>query len=147
MAEPARPVPLVYAFLGGGSAFGGPLDFDYFRCMSKTIFLSAYFIVQTFSTLLGVEAFDATMKEGYTLVDVRTEEEFARGALPGAQNISVTSLAFGVDILKLDKDQPVMIYCQKGGRSARAAVIMKTLGFSKIYELEGGYSAWEATKD
>ena len=115
--------------------------------MSKTIFLSAYFFVQTFSTLLGVEAFDATMKEGYTLVDVRTEEEFARGALPGAKNISVTSLAFGVDILQLDKDQPVMIYCQKGGRSARAAVIMKTLGFSKIYELEGGYSSWEAAKD
>jgi len=87
------------------------------------------------------------MQNDYIIVDVRTPEEFANGALPKAINISVTSLNFPFEINKLDKTKAVMIYCKAGSRSARAAVAMKALGFDKIYELEGGYMAWEAAKD
>lgn len=109
-------------------------------------FLLSLLLVQQFSTLQNVDAFTATMAKEYTLVDVRTAEEFANGALPNAINISVTSLNFPFEINKLDKDKPVMIYCKGGTRSARAAVAMKALGFDTIYELEGGYLAWKAAK-
>ena len=51
---------------------------------------------------------------------------------------------FEINIQKLDKTRPVIVYCQRGGRSAKCAKKMKALGFIKIYDLEGGYSKWEA---
>ena len=86
------------------------------------------------------------MERDYVLVDVRTPEEFAQGALPDAVNISVTDLSFPFEIAKLNKEKPVMIYCKGGTRSARAAVAMKALGFDEIHELDGGYMAWQAAQ-
>ena len=100
---------------------------------------------QTFSSLQNTEEFAVLMQKEYVLVDVRTPEEFANGALPRAINISVTSLDFPIVINRLDKAKPILIYCKSGVRSARAAIVMKTLGFEQIYELEGGYLAWQAT--
>ena len=113
----------------------------------SSIFLLPLLIFQQFSILQNVDTFKTTMQNDYIIVDVRTPEEFANGALPKAINISVTSLNFPFEINKLDKTKAVMIYCKSGSRSARAAVAMKALGFDKIYELEGGYMAWEAAKD
>lgn len=114
--------------------------------MSFLLFLPLL-LLQQFSTLQNVDAFKASMQSDYVIVDVRTPEEFADGALPKAINISVTSLDFPFQINKLDKEKPVMIYCKAGSRSARAAVAMKALGFNTIYELEGGYTAWQAAKN
>lgn len=114
--------------------------------MSSLFFLPLV-LIQHFSTLQNVDAFKVTMQNEYVIVDVRTPEEFANGALPEAINISVTSLDFPFEINKLDKEKPVMIYCKAGSRSARAAVAMKALGFHTIYELDGGYTAWLAAKN
>lgn len=110
-------------------------------------YLLPVILLQHFSTLQSVDEFTATMTKHYTIVDVRTAEEFAAGALPNAINISVTSLSFPLDVNALDKEKPVMIYCKSGSRSARAAIAMKALGFSTIYELEGGYMAWQAAQN
>ena len=109
--------------------------------------LSFLFILHTTSQLQTVSESAQLIAQGITVVDVRTTEEFSAGALPGALNIPVTDLSFPFQIAKLDKQKPVLIYCKAGGRSARAALAMKALGFSVIYELEGGYRAWEAQKD
>lgn len=114
--------------------------------MSSLFFLPLV-LIQHFSTLQNVDTFKVTMQNEYVIVDVRTPEEFANGALPEAINISVTSLDFPFEINKLDKEKPVMIYCKAGSRSARAAVAMKALGFDTIYELGGGYTAWLAAKN
>ena len=103
-------------------------------------------LFQTFSTLHTPEDFAKLMERNYVLVDVRTPEEFAQGALPEAINISVTDLSFPFEIAKLNKEKPVLLYCKGGTRSARAAVAMKALGFNIIHELDGGYMAWQATK-
>ena len=110
-------------------------------------FLFFFLILQSISSLQSVDQFTVLMEKNYTLVDVRTPEEFEQGALPNAVNISVTALDFPFEINQLDKDEPILIYCKSGGRSARAAIAMKTLGFSKIYELDGGYLSWEAAKN
>lgn len=77
------------------------------------------------------------------LVDVRTPKEFANGNIEGAVNINIKSNDFLQNISKLDKEQPVFVYCQVGGRSQKCAEKMKSLGFSEIYELKPGYSGWE----
>ena len=83
------------------------------------------------------------LEQNIRVVDVRTPEEFSAGALPNAENVSVTSLSFLSEIGYYAKDEPILVYCKMGSRSARAVLIMKTLGSQNIYELEGGYVAWK----
>ena len=77
------------------------------------------------------------------LVDVRTPSEFSDGHIDTAQNIDFRSPTFAQDILKLDKEKPVLLYCHSGGRSAKCAKKLQEAGFKKIYDLEGGISRWK----
>ena len=77
------------------------------------------------------------------LVDVRTPEEYESGHIEGAVNYNIiNSEAFLGQIKELDKDQPVYLYCKMGGRSDRAANLLKEHGFSKIFDYSGGYNDW-----
>ena len=88
--------------------------------------------------------FDVLLKDpGAQLVDVRTKDEFAVSHLKDAQNICVTDTDFKQKVAHLDKDKPVYVYCKKGGRSAQASKILKELGFTKIFDLQGGITNWE----
>ncbi|MBK7148688.1 MAG: thioredoxin fold domain-containing protein [Bacteroidetes bacterium] len=78
------------------------------------------------------------------LIDVRTPGEFADGHLRQAKNIDWNSSSFESDIQALDKTQPVFVYCLSGGRSSSAAAKMRAIGFSKVYELDGGIMKWRA---
>jgi rhodanese-related sulfurtransferase len=87
---------------------------------------------------------DVLLKDpGAQLVDVRTKDEFAVSHLKDAQNICVTDTDFKQKVAHLDKDKPVYVYCKKGGRSAQASKILKELGFTKIFDLQGGITNWE----
>ena len=81
--------------------------------------------------------------EDIQLVDVRTPEEFDEGYIANAQNINYNSPFFDAEIAKLDKSKPVIVYCEKGGRSAKCAKKMKEAGFVKIYDLDGGLAKWK----
>ena len=81
------------------------------------------------------------------LVDVRTPEEFAAGHIAGAQNINIYDDDFKTRIASLDQDKPVYLYCKAGKRSAKAAGVLKGLGFTEIFDLKGGYDAWPAEKN
>ena len=76
------------------------------------------------------------------LIDVRTPGEYAGGKIGNAQNIDVQSPAFLEKIKNLDKDSEYAVYCAVGKRSAYAVDKMKSLGFTKVYDLQGGYYAW-----
>ena len=76
------------------------------------------------------------------LLDVRTDNEFAQGHLQGAQQIDFYRDDFSDALDKLDREQPVLIYCRSGNRSGKAAKKMKAMGFYAVYNLEGGIGAW-----
>lgn len=76
------------------------------------------------------------------LVDVRTSEEFEAGHINGAVNYDWYG-NFDAQLAKLDKSQDVFVYCLSGGRSAEAAVDMRSKGFTVI-ELKGGMMQWRA---
>jgi rhodanese-related sulfurtransferase len=80
------------------------------------------------------------------LVDVRTADEFAQGALPGAINIDFYATDFKEQLRQLDTTQPVFVYCAVGGRSSKAASQCDELGFVTIFDLKGGYKAWVKQK-
>jgi phage shock protein E len=78
--------------------------------------------------------------EGALLLDVRTPGEFAGGHVDGAVNIPLDQLP---DRLKgLKKEQPVVVYCRSGGRSTRAAALLKASGVQNIHNM-GGVASWE----
>lgn len=77
------------------------------------------------------------------LVDVRTPQEYQEGYIENFQNIDFLSPTFDEDIMKLDKEKPVILYCKSGGRSASCAQKMLDAGFIKIYDLDGGISKWQ----
>ena len=81
--------------------------------------------------------------EDVQLVDVRTPEEYEEIRIANSQNIDFKSPTFDEDITKLDKEKPVILYCQGGVRSAKCAKKLKDAGFEKIYDLEGGISKWK----
>lgn len=77
------------------------------------------------------------------LVDVRSPAEYKAGHIANSQNIDFNSPTFDADIAKLDRDKPVILYCQRGSRSAKCANKLVLAGFKKIYDLKGGFSKWE----
>ncbi len=78
------------------------------------------------------------------LVDVRTASEFESGHLANAINISITDGDFESQISKLDKTEPIYIYCKSGARSARACNAMEEMGFVEMYDLKGGITSWKS---
>lgn len=77
------------------------------------------------------------------VVDVRTPMETKQGKIPGALEIDFYADDFKEQINRLDKNKAVMVYCRSGGRSAKAAEIMKEMGFKKIVNLENGFMEWQ----
>lgn len=76
------------------------------------------------------------------IVDVRTPEEYSQGHLQDAKNIDWNGNDFEKQISALDKAQPIFVYCLSGGRSSSAANKMRSIGFVKVYELDGGILKW-----
>jgi rhodanese-related sulfurtransferase len=77
----------------------------------------------------------------HLLIDVRTPEEFASGHIDGAVNIPVDSLQNRLN--EVPDDQPIVVYCRSGNRSATASQILAQAGYTHIYDL-GGLNAWTA---
>ncbi|MGD2042281.1 MAG: rhodanese-like domain-containing protein [Acidimicrobiia bacterium] len=76
------------------------------------------------------------------VLDIRTPEEVAAGAIDGAQVLDFYSATFQAEIGELDRDTTYLVYCRSGNRSAQATQLMENLGFEDVYELEGGILAW-----
>lgn len=99
-------------------------------------------------TVISIEEVREVMnnEEKMQLVDVRTPEEYREGHLKSAKNINVTEDDFREKAQQLNKDEPVYLYCRSGKRSAKAAEILREMGFSEIYDMEGGFLKWEGNR-
>ena len=85
--------------------------------------------------------------EGYIILDVRTQEEYDQGHIPGAILIPNTEIEARAEDELPDKDQLILVYCRSGNRSKKAAEILVELGYTNIKEF-GGIIDWpyEVTK-
>lgn len=80
-------------------------------------------------------------QEGYIILDVRTQEEFDTGHIPGAVLIPNTEIAQRAELELPDKNQMLLIYCRSGNRSKQASEILVQLGYTNIKEF-GGIIDW-----
>ena len=82
---------------------------------------------------------DQASKSGARLIDVRTPEEFEGGHLTEAELIPVDDLARGAEAW--DRRRPIVTVCRSGIRSARAARVLRELGFTAVASMRGGMLA------
>ncbi len=76
------------------------------------------------------------------LVDVRTPDEYNAGHIKGAININFFDADFVAQMSKLNKDKEIYVYCKSGNRSGKSATKLEDAGFTKIYDLQGGFKNW-----
>ena len=76
----------------------------------------------------------------FIILDVRQPEEYRSGHLPGAVFIPLPDLMNKVG--GLDHAKPIIAYCRSGNRSRAAAAFLLIYGFSKVYSMDGGITAW-----
>jgi protein disulfide-isomerase len=77
------------------------------------------------------------------ILDVRTAQEFGAGHIAGAINVDVTASDFEKKAAVLDKSKTYLVHCASGVRSVRACDKLGKLDFPKLYNLPGGFKAWE----
>ena len=80
-------------------------------------------------------------EEGYIILDVRTQEEYDQGHIPGAIVISREEIEEKAEEVLTDKDQLILVYCRSGRRSKIAAEALAELGYTNIKEF-GGIIDW-----
>lgn len=90
---------------------------------------------------------DELIKSGkYTVIDVRTKEEYDAGHIKGALNFDYYNDDFEEKIesqLK-DKNKPYILYCRSGMRSLYSAQILEDLGYTDVTNMKGGFLAWQS---
>lgn len=74
------------------------------------------------------------------VLDVRSDGEWKKGRVPGAEHIYVAHLAENID--RLDRSKPVATYCGSGYRASIAASILKGAGFEKVINIPGSWNVW-----
>ena len=94
----------------------------------------------------GVSAAQATQminREDALMVDVREPAEFGAGHVLGAQNVPLARIDAAAKDLAKRKDRPLVVYCDGGERSTKAAAALRKQGFARVTSLSGGLSAWQ----
>ena len=101
------------------------------------------------------EGAHAAQRNGATYIDVRSSAEFAEGRPAGAINVPLLDndedtgqLMPNPDFVRVMRanfaaDAPLLIGCQSGGRSSRAAQILEAFGFTRISNVIGGFEGWK----
>ena len=78
------------------------------------------------------------INSGAVLIDVRTSDEFNREHIPNAVNIPLDQ----IDTIGYAKDTKIIVYCQSGMRSRQAVQTLSELGYTALYDLDGGLLNW-----
>lgn len=82
--------------------------------------------------------------EGMIMIDVREQDEWDRGHIPGAVHLPLSALRENPELFSPYRHNACLLYCQRGMRSRTAAEILLSAGFGNIYSLTGGYALWHS---
>ena len=98
------------------------------------------FLMSTYSEIQAKELFDMLASQSFLLVDVRNDDEVARGIIPKAVHIPLAMLPVQYELLT--KADNIVFYCHSGIRSAHATAFAASKGCKNPYNLTGGVLAW-----
>ena len=86
---------------------------------------------------------EALLAEGHLLLDVREPDEYEQGAIPDSLHIPRGNLESGIENRVTDRDQPIVVMCAGGVRSAFAADTLAQLGDTDVVSMDGGFNRWK----
>lgn len=98
-------------------------------------------MIQLIKNIFGIGPktnYKELVQSGAQIIDVRTKQEFQGGHIKGSVNIPLQNLSNNLS--KIKKDKPVITCCASGMRSASAKSILKSKGFSEVYNGGGWMS-------
>jgi rhodanese-related sulfurtransferase len=81
-------------------------------------------------------------REKLTLIDVREDNEWARGHLPGAVHLGKGIIERDIEEAIPDKDAALVLYCGGGFRSALVADNLQKMGYTNVISMDGGWRGW-----
>ncbi|MBA6153445.1 rhodanese-like domain-containing protein [Gelidibacter maritimus] len=99
-------------------------------------------MIAKLKAFLGIQPapnYSQLLKEGGVIVDVRSAAEFKGGHIKGSKNMPLSTLSANLSKLK-DKNKPIITCCASGMRSASAKNLLKSKGFTQVYN-GGGWSS------
>jgi len=79
---------------------------------------------------------------GPVVIDVRSQQEYRGGHVPGAINLPHTEVAAHLDELQPYRDRAVVLYCKSGRRAAIAKKVLSDAGFTRLFHLSGDMDGW-----
>lgn len=82
--------------------------------------------------------------EPFTLIDVREDNEWAKGHLPGAIHLGKGIIERDIETTVPDRKTKLVLYCGGGYRSALAADNLQKMGYMNVVSMDGGYKGWVA---
>jgi rhodanese-related sulfurtransferase len=80
--------------------------------------------------------------ENFVLLDVRTQQEYAKERIKGSINLPVDSIGGQIEKIITDKNTKIYVYCLSGSRSIIAAKTLIDLGYKNIFDVKNGLLAW-----
>jgi rhodanese-related sulfurtransferase len=80
--------------------------------------------------------------EKITIVDVREDNEWARGHIPGAIHLGKGVIERDIEKAIPNKETPIVLYCGGGFRSALAADNLQKMGYRNVISMDGGWRGW-----
>jgi molybdopterin/thiamine biosynthesis adenylyltransferase/rhodanese-related sulfurtransferase len=98
---------------------------------------------QVKTEITEVDAPRASELRDHLFVDVREQDEWDEGHIPGAVHVPRGHLESKIEAAAPDKAQPVVVYCAGGSRSAFAAKTLEELGYETVASLAGGFTDWK----
>ena len=114
-----------------------PTDDEWNPDILNILALSAISKSEENSTNVEANNIENLLKNKEFLLDVREEYEYQDGHIKGAVNLPLREILGKKDSLPKDKD--IYVYCRSGHRSADAVNFLKSLGFEKVHNIEGGF--------
>ncbi len=116
--------------------------------MKKIIILlaSLFGISSVFADVPAVspqQAAQMQSEKNAVIIDVREKDEWNAGHIAGAIHIPLSEISNRVGELTKYQNQPVIMQCRSGARSAKAADILTKSGFTNVHNLDGGLNAWQ----
>ena len=83
-------------------------------------------------------------RDSMTIIDVREQDEYRAGHVPGAWGIGRGILEYHIADEIPDTNREIILYCRGGNRSALAADSLQQMGYTKVRSMRGGFRTWDA---
>ncbi len=142
--SPARPLAPRYLNMDRFLEFAGNNTLLVFALVTSFFLVVFSELRRKAAGVTAVEPVDAVrlINNDATVIDLRSNEAFARGHIVSSRNIPVDELEARIDKLAKLKSKPVITVCDAGMTATKAADTLRKSGFESVYGLKGGMNAW-----